>query len=151
MTTHQMDRVMEPRSQVKKGHGIVWARIGWGVAGALWFVWIGIEDPSVLTVLILSATFLSALAVTVYQRRIKHMSRSRPLRSVTILVAGFLGGLLVTPIAVVLMAVKISLHNHVLPDFSCTDVIQVLSSTPAWGIGALMLSAAGALLDRMRA
>jgi hypothetical protein len=66
---------------------------------------------------------------------------------VSILLVGLLGGLLIAPTAILLMAVKTSLHNHVIPDYNRSDVIKVLYSAPAWTIGAVLLAAAGAVYD----
>jgi hypothetical protein len=127
-----------------------WVRAAWMVAFVLWFIWVGLEDRSTSTVLIMSAAPLLAAWLTLYMRRVKRLPGPGAGRFAAILLLGLVAGLLVTPTAVVLMAVKIALHNHALPEFTRVDVTRVLSSTPAWALGALMLGAAGALLDHTR-
>jgi hypothetical protein len=116
----------------------------------LWFVWIGIEDSSLFTVLLMSAALLSAAAVAVFVKLNERPSQSKRLRFVSILLIGLACGMLITPTAVLLMAIKTSLHNHIVPDFTRRDIVDVLERTPAWVLGALLLSTAGALFDRAR-
>lgn len=141
---------MNRHSDHKDARSAWWLRISWGLTGALWFFWIGIEDRSTFTVLIMSAALVSALAITGYQRRVNHLPDAGKRRLVGTLLLGLLGGMLVPPTAILLMAVKISLHNHAVPDFTREDVISVLTSTPAWVLGGLLFAAANALSDRLQ-
>jgi hypothetical protein len=127
-----------------------WTRITLAVTGVLWFIWIGIEDQSPISVLIMAVIMIMALLTASLERYFSRLPESAARRFMVIVTSGLMGGLLVTPVAVLLMAVKVSLHNHSVPDFSRLDVIQVLYSTPAWALGMLMLSAAVALYDRIR-
>jgi len=128
-----------------------WFRIALAIAGVLWFIWLGIEDPGAITVLLLAVAILSPVAIMGFHRYVAPWPRSEARRFTAIVLVGLLSGLLVTPTAILLMAVKTSLHNHAVPDFTRADVIDVLYSTPAWALGALMLGAAGAVYDRTRA
>lgn len=139
----QPDQQQEPSS-------VWWIRIGWSLAGVLWFAWIGIEDPSTFTVQIMASALLLALTITGFQRVSTRMLQSGQRRFIAIILIGFVYGLLITPTTTVLMAVKTSLHSHVVPDFTRGDVIQVLYSTPAWVMGCSMLAAAGALFEKVR-
>ncbi len=141
---------MAAQSSQANNRRSMWTRITLIVAGALWFVWIGIEDQSTIAVLIMAAIVVLALLSAGLEQYFLRTNGSQGRRVTVILLSGTLGGLLVTPLAVLLMAVKVSLHNHAVPDFSRLDVIQVLYSTPAWVLGMLMLSAAAALYDRLR-
>jgi hypothetical protein len=140
---------MDQRGRQVKVNSFGWVRITWFITGVLWFVWLGIEDSSTVTVLLISAALCFAMTTTNYQHHVKHITRSRTRRFLATLLVGLLGGLLVAPTAVVLMAVKTSLHNHIVPDFTQKDVIQVLHSTPAWVLGALILAAACDLYNRL--
>jgi hypothetical protein len=128
-----------------------WFRLTLGIAAAFWFVWLGVEDQGTITVLLLAAAMITPMALLGYQHLIAPLPHVGKRRFVSILFVGLLGGLLIAPMAILLMAVKTSLHNHGIPDFSRTEVINVLYSTPAWTVGALLLAAAGALYDRVQA
>jgi hypothetical protein len=141
---------MAVHSGQTKNRARIVTRIIVAVTGVLWFIWIGIEDQSPISVLIMAAIMVLALLTTSLERHFSRLPESAVRRFVVIVSSGLVGGLLVTPVAVLLMAVKVSLHNHSVPDFSRPDVIQVLYSTPAWALGMLMLSAALALYDRIR-
>jgi hypothetical protein len=39
---------------------------------------------------------------------------------------------------VLLVAVKISLHDHTVPDFTAQDMVSVLNRMPIWGIIGLL-------------
>ncbi|MGD8552348.1 MAG: hypothetical protein PVI81_01475 [Anaerolineales bacterium] len=125
-------------------------RISLIAVGALWFIWIGIEDQSTLFVLLMAASLVLVLAGVIAERLFHRMPGSKTRRAVWFWLIGLGAGLLVAPIAIVLMTVKISLHHHAVPDFSPAEVINVLHSTPAWVLGALLLSSAAALYDRLR-
>ncbi|MGD8632635.1 MAG: hypothetical protein PVF85_03635 [Anaerolineales bacterium] len=127
-----------------------WTRFAPIILGVLWFVWIGIEDRGTTTVLLVSAASLTAIAAAIQPGMLRRLPHSRAGRSAAILLVGLVAGLLVTPTAVLLMAVKLSLHNHLPPDFNRADMVQVLGSTPAWAIGALLLAAAAVLYDYIR-
>lgn len=124
-------------------------RTGFAIVGLLWFIWIGIEDAGPGTVLFMAAAALLVFGAAAYRRLSSRLPRSGALHFASIMFFGLLVGLLVTPSAVLLMAVKTSLHNHVIPDFTPTDVLQVLASTPAWSLGGLLLSTAAAILDHL--
>jgi hypothetical protein len=132
------------------GNRIRWFRLGLVGLVVLWFVWIGIEDTGLFTVLLMAAALLIAAAVAVYMRQNERLPQSGKQRFAAILLIGLASGTLITPTAVLLMAIKISLHNHAVPDFTRRDITAVLESTPAWVLGALLLSSAGALYDRAR-
>lgn len=127
-----------------------WIRFAPIMLGAVWFVWIGIEDRGLIAVLLLSAASLTVLILAIQPKIRTRLPRSGKARSAAILSVGLAAGLLVTPTAILLMAVKTSLHSHVPPDFNRTDLMHVLDSTPAWALGALLLAAAAALYDRTR-
>jgi hypothetical protein len=124
-------------------------RAGFVILGLLWFIWIGIEDPGPGTVLFMAAAALSVFGAAVYGSLSSRLPRTSALRFASLMFMGLLVGLLVTPGAVLLMAVKTSLHNHAAPDFTRSDVLRVLASTPAWSLGGLLLSTAAAILERV--
>lgn len=142
---------MKDHSQKQmRSNPIRWSRLGLVGLVVLWFVWIGIEDTGLFTVLVMAAALLIAAAVAVYMRQNERLPQSGKQRFTAILLIGLASGVLITPTAVLLMAIKISLHNHIVPDFTRRDITAVLESTPAWVLGALLLSSAGALYDRAR-
>ena len=51
---------------------------------------------------------------------------------------GMLCGLALSPLAVLLLALKSGLHSHAAPDYTIVDLVSVLEKTPVWaGVGLL--------------
>lgn len=63
-------------------------------------------------------------------------------------VLGFIGGMTVAPLAVVLMTIKVSLHSHPIPDFNAADVRAVLGRIPAWCLAGMLAGVGVELLAR---
>jgi hypothetical protein len=66
-----------------------------------------------------------------------HLTGARQL-ALCVLV-GTLAGLMVAPLALLLMAFKTGLHGHGTPDFTPAQVQAVLLYSPAWGGSGLLL------------
>jgi hypothetical protein len=120
------------------------------LVGAFWFVWIGIEDQGTTFVMLVAASLILAMAIVIIEQVFRRFPISGIRSFASFWLIGLIAGALVTPMAILLMTVKISLHNHAVPDFSPADVSQVLHTTPAWVLGALMLSTAAALYNHLR-
>ena len=58
---------------------------------------------------------------------------------------GALAGLLVTPLALFLMAIKTGVHGHSGPDFSGSQLLVTLERTPYWTLAGLLLGSGLAL------
>ena len=121
-------------------------KIAWAVAGLVWFIWIGYEDRGLVSVLIVSALIAVPVGFEAYDRwRVKLgvSFRQSALRGA---LAGTLSGALVGIIAIVIALMKVSLHQHVIPDFSRGDILGLLKRTPAWSIGGLLIGSSLAMI-----
>jgi hypothetical protein len=120
-------------------------RGAWALAGFLWFLWIGYEDRSLIAVSILAASIAFVLAVEAWMRWIEDVvAGSR--KVVLTMVLGLGAGTAMGPISVVLAALKISLHQHAILDFSIVDIGLLLSRSPYWMVIGLLAGVAAGLL-----
>ena len=129
---------------------IGYRRISWAVAGLMSFIWIGIEDRSSIPMIIVATGLVIAIGLTLYEWAAQ---RTRPTDRSTLWVAtglGALSGLLVPITTVILMLVKTSLHNHVVPDFSVDDVVAVFFRTPIWVMAGLLIGLALGLIGSIK-
>jgi hypothetical protein len=104
---------------------------------ALWvavLLWLPIEDTGSLNPRILATLACLLVAVRTYLR-----TRRRGLLVTAGL--GLAAGLLVNPITAGLMVFKSGLHGHGTPDFSVAVLADVLSRTPVFGLGGLLIGA----------
>jgi hypothetical protein len=130
-----------------------WVERGsWFIAGLLWLIWLGYEDRSIRSVLTVAAAISAAIGVTTYRTCIPRIpSTPRARLGLKVISAGFAGGL-VGVLAVVLMLVKLSLHNHGAPEFNVGDVLLSLRTVPAWLaaglISGLAVGLSGLALER---
>ncbi len=122
----------------------------WAVAGAAWFVWLGYEDVGLQVVLILSGWISLAYVVTLWNRWSESAQLGYGQYIIRAGVAGLVGGATVTPLADILMLVKISLHGHTVPDFTARDLGAVLGRTPAWALAGLAAGLALGLVQMVR-
>lgn len=115
-------------------------RMAWGVFGAAYFLWLGVEDRSALLVFALGALLSAGLYLEGWSRWVRGgRGRSRLLRAAAL---GLALGASVAPFAAVLMLMKVSLHSHAQPDFSGEQVLGALARTPAWAAAGLLLGTA---------
>ena len=122
-----------------------WARrLVWTVFGLAYFLWLGLEDQSVLPVLALGAGLVFALYLEAWKRWVgAPQSTSRTLRAAAL---GLVAGSAVPALATVFMLMKVSLHTHAQPDFTAAQVLDVLGLIPVWAAAGLMAGAAVGLL-----
>ena len=106
---------------------ITWRSVAFGL-GFLVLFWLPVEDQSILgPVLLAVAAAMAAIG----------LARQRyPLR---LPVAGLLGGLIVSPITLLWMAFKTSLHGHGAPDFTAQQILQVIQLAPLWTLAGGLL------------
>jgi len=118
---------------------MLWAvRFAWAFSGLLWFFWLGYEDQSLTSVMLVAVAIIIAASITIFYRTIwnREATGSRGFFWTSLL--GLAAGLSVGPTTVLLVAVKISLHDHPVPDFAVLDMVSVLSRMPIWGVIGLL-------------
>jgi hypothetical protein len=94
--------------------------------GILVLVWLSIENDSLFLLIIISALTTTLGMIVLLSRS----SRPALERWYAYPLVGAVTGLLIIPVALVLVLVKIGLHNHPLPDFSPEQVHALLRLTP---------------------
>ncbi len=122
---------------------MLWAvRAAWTISGLLWFLWLGYEDRSLMSVMLAAVAIIIAASLTIFYRSIwsRDVSGSRGVFWTTLLGLG--AGLSAGPIAVLLITVKISLHAHPVPSFIMLDVVSILNRTIIWSIVGLLAGVA---------
>lgn len=125
-------------------------RFAWAGSGLFWFVWLGYEDRGSGVVLGLAATLCVSVGITIAARGFG--AESKITRS-WLLYLSFLGTILgaaVTPVAVILMSLKVSLHDHPIQDFTPSDVVSVIKLVPVWITVGTLMGIAGGLLAGVR-
>lgn len=120
-----------------------WTRAVWAAIGLSLFIWIGFEDSSTVTVLLLASLLTFAIAISLVGRsRTLNKSISAPPRGLRHVLAGMLVGGAVGPSAVLLMVIKNGLHGHYPADFSAQQVLGVALRTPVWALAGGLLGLA---------
>lgn len=118
-------------------------RAAWAAVGLGWFFWLGFEDSSAGTVVLLAGLVCLAAGITLIARKraldFSTVQHAGALRAV--LAAGLLGAA-VGPVAALLMVVKTGLHGHIPPDFSLQDVLNMLQRIPVWAMAGGLLGLA---------
>ncbi|MFP3853860.1 MAG: hypothetical protein ACLFWD_06155 [Anaerolineales bacterium] len=115
----------------------------WGLTGLAWFLWIGFEDRSLVTV-ILMAALIAVSGVFSFSLGSWLKKDEGGVDRWASIVLGVVVGATVPLLAILLIFVKVSLHNHVEPDFSLGQVQALLRRIPVWGLaGGLFGMAAG--------
>ncbi len=142
------DRTVEPGGDGPEGTkvagdpGMRWAmRFAWVTAGVGWFFWFAYEDRGFVAVLLVAAAFAAALGLTVQSRLWAGWRRRRRAAVAWTALVGLGSGASVSLLAVLLMLVKVSLHDHPVPDFTLADLRAVLGRTPVWALGGTMIGA----------
>jgi hypothetical protein len=115
-----------------------WAAIGLGLLTA---AWLPFEDAGPLGALLLALAWCAWAAGRDLYRHPPEGGRfwRRALG------AGFLAGLVVTPLAFLLLAIKTGLHAHAAPDYTPAHMDALLLLTPLWIVGGLLLGGAAAV------
>jgi hypothetical protein len=112
-----------------------WLRYYTLVLGAFLLVWLPFEDSNEQ----LATAFAAAISVGVAAHLAIRRKSFQPVSFRKYLLLGGLAGLIVGPLAFLLMAIKTGLHGHAAPDFTSTQVIAVFLRMPAWGLGGLLI------------
>jgi hypothetical protein len=104
-------------------------RVAYIILGALTLLWLPLEETGVRNPQALALAAGVLVGVSLWVRRLQAASGSHWLRSVGI---GGLAGLVTAPLAVFLMIFKSGLHSHGFPEYSTSQILDVLGRTPLW-------------------
>lgn len=121
-------------------------RVGWVLVALAWFVWIGLEDRTLDTLLVVPILFSIPLSLEVW-RRLAKGGLGRRSRFLLTLLIGPLAGASIPLTAALLILIKTSIHSHTPADFSLEDLRKILLTLPVWiAAGALAGAGAGLLV-----
>ena len=110
------------------------------MVGLMWFVWLGVEDRGIVVVLLLAAMISLAASLAGLDRWTSARRLSGRGWWGRWLLMGLVWAIAIGPVAILLIAVKTSLHAHASPDFTMSSVRGVLGVWPIWGAGAFIIS-----------
>ena len=119
--------------------------VAWLIGVAL-FLWLPFEDTGVEAVLVFSALISGWWAIRLLAGDAPNEQKII-LRHVSL---GTLAGLVVSPLALLLMGLKTGLHGHPVADFTVDQIQSILASTPAWILAGLILGLGGGLWQASR-
>jgi len=112
--------------------------------------WAGLEDTNIAPVAALGA-ITAALA---FGHALLARSRSGAFKAgerfVWMILGGACAGMGAALCAILLMAIKVSLHSHNTPDYSPTAVIGLFTRAPQWGLAGLLIGLGLALVGFAR-
>lgn len=91
-------------------------------------VWLPIEDQTIIIPMLLALPIGGLIAWMSYQRF--HLS---------FLLCGLAGGLAIAPLILFWMALKSGIHSHGVADFTTSQIISVIKSTPLWTLAGGLL------------
>jgi len=103
--------------------------------GILWLFWLPVEDSSLFTVYLFALGI--SLLIAIWLQRSRLWGSWKPTWRMVSL--GSLAGLLVTPLALILMVFKSGLHGHLTPDYTSDQILTVLKNSSIWLIGGGMV------------
>lgn len=125
-------------------------RLAWLIVGAMWFIWLGVEDRGVGVVLLLGTVISFSASLTGLDRWASRKALSGHGWWLRWILQGVVCAIGIGPMALLLLAIKVSLHSHGIPDFTLASVRQVLVVWPVWGLAALLVSLGFGALARAR-
>ena len=106
--------------------GKFWLRIAGLLLGIGVIVWLPVEERNELGVLLISGAICIWSAIWLLDKPIPN-DKQLILRHVLV---GMGAGLVVAPVAILLMAIKSGIHGHGTPDFTISQMQVVLSRIP---------------------
>lgn len=105
------------------------------ILGIVLLFWLSIEDTSETWAILFSIAISACLAI-VFLGANRLSVRSLLYNCILI---GTLAGILVTPIALLLMVFKTGLHGHEAPDYTAQQFISVVRRMPVWIVGGFFI------------
>ncbi len=119
----------------------LWLRTGGLILGIGILVWLPFEERSELGVLLISGAICTWSAFWILRVRVE--SEKQLLLRHGVIGAG--AGLLIVPVALLLMALKTGLHGHGTPDFTVGQMQLVLSRVPYFIISGFLVGVGSGL------
>jgi hypothetical protein len=97
--------------------------------------WFPIEDTAVTWATLFAMSISGWLAIAFL------IKKPLSLRSLLYnhILTGFLAGILITPIALLLIVFKTGFHAHEAPDYTIDQLISIVWKTPIWVVGGLVV------------
>ena len=135
--------------QTGKGLAVRLRRGLWVTIGVVLFFWIGYEDRTTVTPILIGGLIAVALSFNLAQRIRPGKSPGLRIRVGACTLTGLISGALAMPLAALCMLVKVSLHSHVPPEYSAIQVLAVLERFPVWAGAGALTGLAAALMHNM--
>ncbi len=112
--------------------------------------WAGLEDASVAPVVALGAITAALTFGHALLARWRSGSLNAGEWCVWMILGGAGAGMGAALAAILLMAIKVSLHSHNYPDYSPTAVVGLFTRAPQWGLAGLLIGLGLALIGFAR-
>lgn len=113
-----------------------WLRLTGLLLGLTILIWLSIEDQSELLVLV----FSGAICIWIASRLLLNPPQSDQQLILRHGIVGIGAGLLLAPLAILLMAIKSGIHGHGTPDFSVSQIQSVLSRSPYFILSGFLIA-----------
>ena len=111
------------------------------ILGVTLLLWLPIEDTTEIWAILFAIAISIWLAIAFLTP--KRVSLRSPLYNYILI--GSLAGILITPVALLLMAFKTGLHGHETPDYTVQQLISILRRTPIWIAGGFLIGTGGGI------
>jgi hypothetical protein len=101
----------------------------------VFFLWIPLEDTSVVPAILLALAVCFWLATAFLTRS------QKPFQTILFnhVLAYTFAGIAVTPLTLALMSLKTGIHGHSASEFTSQQIITVIRRTPVWMIGGFLI------------
>lgn len=119
-----------------------WLKLSGLLLGIVVLVWLPVEESSQVGVLVIAGLVCTWGAIWLLLR-IGYSGKHTLLRHIVI---GGGAGLLLVPLAILLMAIKTGIHGHGTPDYTLDQMQDLLSRMPFFALGGVLLGAGSGLL-----
>ena len=123
-----------------------WLRISGLILGIGILVWLPVEERSELGVLVISGAICTWSAIWLLSKPVLN-DKQLLLRHVLV---GTGAGLLIAPVAILLMAFKSGIHGHGTPDFTISQMQDVLSRIPYFVLSGFLVGLGSGLWQLAR-
>jgi len=119
-------------------------RLGAILLGIFFLIWLPFEDQGLSLIFVYALAVSALLGFYVYQRW-----QAGPARLWRAALCGCLAGAVVTPLILLIMAIKAGVHGHAVPESAASELTGILWLTPLWLIaGGLVGTGLGLLTQK---